>query len=83
MKSYLFFIFIFLINIVIAQSVYVGESTQIDLSSELGLYSNYTIEGNTSSINISVNDLIATIQIPSDYEVGEFKVNFYGYKADK
>jgi len=45
-------------------------------------YSNYTIEGNTSALNISVEDLIATINIPVDYLPGDFEITFYGYKND-
>ncbi len=50
-------------------------------NNEFESYSNYTIEGNTSSLNISVNNLIATIIIPLDYKVGSFEIVFYGYKG--
>lgn len=72
-----------LIGIVSAETIYPGESTQIDLSNEFELYTNYSINGNTSAINISVDNLIATITIPTDYKIGSFEIKFNGYKADK
>ncbi len=68
-----------LLSMAIITAYYAGDTIEVDLN-ELETYTNHTIEGNTSNINISVNDLIATIIIPVDYEVGDFKITFYGYK---
>lgn len=62
-------------------ALYSGESKTIPL--DLDVYSNYTIEGNTSNINISVNNLIATISIPEDYDSGSFNITFNGYKSNQ
>jgi len=64
----------------LVSAYYPGDVIEKDLSKDFDTYSNYTIEGNTNGLNISVEDLIATINIPVDYVVGNFKITFYGYK---
>ncbi len=62
------------------EMVYPGETYTEDLSTKMESYLNYTIKGNTSDLNISVDNLIATIIIPVDYIPGDFEITFYGYK---
>ena len=66
----------------LVSAYYPGDSFEKVLSGDMDSYSNYTIEGNTSALNISVEDLIATINIPVDYLPGDFEITFYGYKND-
>jgi len=72
-----------LLSMVIVSAIYPGEIYIKDLSSEMDLYLNHSIKGNTSAINISLDNLIATIIIPIDYTPGDFEIVFYGYKGDK
>lgn len=82
MKTQIITIILILSMINLVSAYFPGESIPIDLN-EFESYSRYTIEGNTSDVNILVDNLIATIVIPTDYEVGNFKIVFYGYKEGK
>lgn len=64
-----------------ATAYYPGEIVQYNITG-LNTYSNWTIEGNTSLVNISVENLTAYIQIPVDYEPGNFTVYFNGYNPE-
>ena len=66
----------------LVSAIYPGEIESIDLSDQMEVYTNYTIIGNTSPINVSINNLIATITIPTDYYPGSFEIKFNGYKSD-
>jgi len=63
----------------LVSAIYPGDLIEKDLS-EFDSYLNYVIEGNTSALNILVDNLIATIVIPVDYLPGDFEITFYGYK---
>ena len=67
----------------LVSAIYPGEIESIDLSDQMEVYTNYTIIGNTSPINVSINNLIATITIPTDYYPGSFEIKFNGYKSEK
>jgi len=71
-----------LIGLVSAETIYPGETIQRDLSDQMKIYTNYSLIGATSPLNVSVSGLIATITIPTDYYPGSFEISFYGYKSD-
>jgi len=81
MKTQIITILGIVLMISLVSAIYPGDVNIKDLSSDMETYSNYTITGNTSAINISVNNLIATIVIPVDYMPGDFEITFFGYKA--
>jgi len=58
-------------------ALYSGETEQINIA--LDVVSNYTLIGNTSAINVLIDNLTANITIPNDYEEGSFTIIFNGY----
>jgi hypothetical protein len=64
-----------------AQSIYPGETINID--SGLSGISNFNISGNLTPLTMfQVNDSYINITIPTDYEPSNFTITFYGYNNE-
>ena len=68
-----------------SSALYSGETTSFAI--DLDYYSNFTIIGNTSAIDVVVfnetTPIIVNVTIPEDYVAGSFIIRFYGFKNNQ